>query len=415
MRVFYNLFVFHYQFFIKMAALFGNEKAKKWVDGRKRVFHDLKDSIKKEDKVIWVHCASLGEFEQGRPLIEKLKDHYKDYRLLLTFFSPSGYEIRKAYDFADYIMYLPMDTQKNARKFVRLAHPRIAFFIKYDFWFNYINELSIRKIPLFMVSTIFRPSQHFFKFWGGWFKKQLRKITYLFVQDEASIELLENIKIYHAEIIGDTRFDRVIAVAEENKDFPLIEKFKENLPLMLAGSTWPADENKLLDLLNTSDKKLKLIIAPHQVDKEHIKNLVKLFEEHEPVLYSAANSTVLKSSRLLIIDSIGILSYIYKHADLAYIGGGFGAGIHNILEAASFGLPIIFGPNYNKFKEAVDLIELGGAYHIANSIELIDNCESLFSDIEKQKVSGEIAKNYVYKNAGATEKVLDKANEYLQF
>ena len=317
MRVFYNLFVFTYQFIIKMAALFGNDKAKKWVEGRTRVFSDLKDSIKKDDKVIWVHCPSLGEFEQGRPLIEKLKEHYKDYRVLLTFFSPSGYEIRKEYDFADHIMYLPMDTQKNARKFVRLAHPRIAFFIKYDFWFNYINELSIRKIPLFMVSTIFRPSQHFFKFWGGWFKKQLRKITYLFVQDEASVELLENIKIYHADIIGDTRFDRVIAMSEENKEFPVIEKFKGKLPLIIAGSTWPADENKLLDLLNTSDKQFKLIIAPHQVDNEHIKNLSKLFKEHKSVLFSAANGTVSESSRVLIIDSIGILSYIYKYADLA--------------------------------------------------------------------------------------------------
>jgi 3-deoxy-D-manno-octulosonic-acid transferase len=413
MRLFYNLFIFFYQEAIKIAALSGNEKARKWVQGRKSVFTDLKNAIEKDDKIIWMHCASLGEFEQGRPLIEAIRKRYKDYKILLTFFSPSGYEVRKNYAHADFVFYLPMDTARNARKFIKLVQPRAVFFIKYEFWFNYINELYLRKIPLFMVSSIFRPSQHFFRFWGGWFRKQLRKVTFLFVQDESSMELLENIKIYHAEMIGDTRFDRVIALSEEKKEFPLMETFADKKPLLIAGSTWPADEDKLLELIVQIQIDFKLVIAPHQVDKEHMVQLRKKFNNFNPVLYSAAADSDLKNSRVLIIDGIGYLSYLYAYADITYIGGGFGAGIHNLLEAATYGKPVIFGPNHDKFKEAIELKNNGGGVVISGADELIHTCGLLFNDQQKRTASGNAAKNYVLENAGATEKVMDKANEFL--
>ena len=414
MRLFYNLFIFIYQGAIKTATFFGNEKAKLWVEGRKNVFREIKSVLGKDDNIIWVHCASLGEFEQGRPLIETISRKYKDYKILLTFFSPSGYEIRKNYEYADYVFYLPMDTPRSARKFIRLTQPRVVFFIKYEFWFNYINELSIQKIPLFMVSTIFRPSQHFFRFWGSWFRKQLRKITFLFVQDEKSLELLESIKIYHADMIGDTRFDRVIALAKENNEFPIIKEFAGRELLMIAGSTWPVDEDKLLKLIDQLNIDFKLIIAPHQVDEEHIDQLVKKFDKYKPVLYSMASTADLKNSRILIVDAIGYLSYLYKYADVTYIGGGFGAGIHNLLEAATYGKPVIFGPNHQKFKEAIDLKNEGSGFAISGTEDLINTCELLMSDQQKRSERGDAARNYVEHNSGATDKVIDKANEYLQ-
>jgi len=413
MQFIYNLFIFIYQYSIRISAFFGNEKARKWLSGRKDVFNKLSSSIGKDDKIIWFHCASLGEFEQGRPLIEALRKQYTDYKILLTFFSPSGYEIRKNYEQADYIFYLPIDTTKNARRFVEIVRPRAVFFVKYEFWFNFINELYIRKIPFFMVSTIFRPSQHFFGFWGFWFRKQLRKITFLFVQDENSLELLENIKIYHADIIGDTRFDRVVALAEVEKEFPLIKHFVKDKPILVTGSTWPADEDKLLKLIDQLEIDLKLIIAPHQVDNEHIEQIKKKFSKYEPILYSNADEKNINTNRVLIIDGIGYLSYLYRYATITYIGGGFGTGIHNLLEAATYGKPVIFGPNHSKFKEAIELKKNGGGFAIANSEELISLCKLLFTDNEKCETSAQSAKNYVIKNAGATNRVIDKAKEYL--
>jgi len=413
MQFIYNLFIFIYQYSIRISAFFGNEKARKWLSGRKDVFNKLSSSIGKDDKIIWFHCASLGEFEQGRPLIEALRKQYTDYKILLTFFSPSGYEIRKNYEQADYIFYLPIDTTKNARRFVEIVRPRAVFFVKYEFWFNFINELYIRKIPFFMVSTIFRPSQHFFRFWGFWFRKQLRKITFLFVQDENSLELLENIKIYHADIIGDTRFDRVVALAEVEKEFPLIKHFVKDKPILVTGSTWPADEDKLLKMFDQLDIDFKLIIAPHQVDNEHIEQIKKKFSKYEPILYSNADEKNINTNRVLIIDGIGYLSYLYRYATITYIGGGFGTGIHNLLEAATYGKPVIFGPNHSKFKEAIELKKNGGGFAIANSEELINFCQLLFTDNEKCETSAQSAKNYVIKNAGATNRVIDKAKEYL--
>lgn len=413
MQFIYNLFIFIYQYSVRISAFFGNDKARKWLSGRKDILDKLSSSIGKDDKIIWFHCASLGEFEQGRPLIEALRKQYTDYKILLTFFSPSGYEIRKNYEQADYVFYLPIDTVKNARRFVEIVRPRAVFFIKYEFWFNYINELYIRKIPFFMVSTIFRPSQHFFRFWGFWFRKQLRKITFLFVQDEKSLELLENIKIYHADIIGDTRFDRVVALAAEEKEFPLIKHFGKDKPILIAGSTWPADEDKLLSMIDQLDINFKLIIAPHLVENEHIEQIKKKFSKYRPVLYSNADEKNLKNSRVLIIDGIGYLSYLYRYTTITYIGGGFGAGIHNLLEAATYGKPVIFGPNHSRFKEAIELKTNGGGFAISNSEELISLCKVLFADNKKHETSAQAAKNYVIKNAGATARVIDKAKEFL--
>ena len=413
MQFIYNLFIFIYQNSVRISAFFGNEKARKWISGRKDILNELSSSIGKDDKIIWFHCASLGEFEQGKPLIEALRKQYADYKILLTFFSPSGYEIRKNYKQADYVFYLPIDTAKNARRFVEIVRPRAVFFIKYEFWFNYINELYLRKIPFFMVSTIFRPSQHFFRFWGFWFRKQLRKVTFLFVQDENSLELLENIKIYHADIIGDTRFDRVVTLAEEKKEFPLIKHFGEDKPVLVAGSTWPADEDKLLKLIDQPDIDFKLIIAPHQVDNEHIEQIKKKFGKYRPVFYSNANEQNLQNSRVLIIDGIGYLSYLYRYATITYIGGGFGAGIHNLLEAATYGKPVIFGSNHTRFKEAIELKENSGGFAISNSEELISYCKVLLTDNNKYETSTQAAKSYVFNNAGATGKVIEKVKEYL--
>lgn len=413
MRLVYNFFIFLYKKTISLAAFFGNDKAKKWLKGREDVFSKLKSAIREEDKTIWFHCASLGEFEQGRPLIETIKKSYPEYKILLTFFSPSGYEVRKDYPLADHVFYLPADTKKNARKFVEIVQPRLVFFIKYEFWFNYMNELYKRKIPYFMVSVIFRPSQHFFRIWGSWSRRQLRKITYLFVQDEQSLELLDRFKLYHADLIGDTRFDRVAELADFGKEFPVIERFTQNMSVLVAGSTWPADEEKLLALMQKLEEDIKLVIAPHQVGEEHIEQLKKSFGKFGVEVFSKATQNNLDNVRVLLIDSIGALSYLYRYATVTYIGGGFGAGIHNLLEAATYGKPVIFGPNHEKFREALDLIENGGGFTVNNADELLSIYRKLLTDRVKYNESAATAKDYVVSHTGATQKILEKAKEYL--
>ena len=412
MHFIYNISVWAYAFGIRMAALFSS-KARLWILGRKDIFSKIESSIPKDKKLIWFHCASLGEFEQGRPLLEAFREHFKDHKILLTFFSPSGYEVRKNYEHADYIFYLPLDTPKNAKKFIALTQPRLAIFIKYEFWFNYLNELSRNKIPLLMVSVIFRPSQHFFKPWGGWFRKQLQNITYFFVQNEASRNLLNSIKVYHVTVSGDTRFDRVMQLPSEEINLPVFEKFSTNEPLLIAGSTWPADEDILKTLLLKSEHKFKLVVAPHVVSKEHIQQLLVKFKEQKPILFSEIKNASLVDKRVLIIDSIGLLSHLYRFGIIAYIGGGFGAGIHNVLEAATYGLPVIFGPNYQRFQEAVELAQLDVGFPINNDKECIEVFDRLMADKILLQKSSDIARNYVVENAGATSLVLEKAKEYL--
>ncbi len=412
MKLIYNIFIFIYSFVIHITSLFNN-KAKQWVYGRKDIFSRLSKEQLSDKQIIWIHCASLGEFEQGRPIIEKLRIAYPDYKIFLTFFSPSGYEIRKDYEFADYVYYLPIDTINNAQHFINIVNPKLVIFVKYEFWFNYINVLYQKKIPLIFVSVIFRHSQHFFKLWGKWYAKQLNKVTYLFVQNEESINLLDTINIHHAEVSGDTRFDRVVQLPKEKVTFPIVINFKGNSKLLMAGSTWQPDEKLLLDLLNNSKATFKVVIAPHLIDKEHINEVTKRFEKYNPILYSNVSSADFNESKVLIIDSIGMLSQLYRHADIAYIGGGFGVGIHNLLEASTYGIPVIFGPNHSNFREANELSDNGGGFPISNSEEYLDIFERLIFDNNKYNKSSLIAKKYVSENAGATQLIMDKVMEYL--
>ena len=412
MKLLYNIFIFFYSTAIHIASLF-NGKAKQWVDGRKGVFSRLSKEQLSDKQIIWVHCASLGEFEQGRPIIEKLHITYPDYKIFLTFFSPSGYEVRKDYKFADYVYYLPIDTAKNAKSFIEIVNPKLVIFVKYEFWFNYIDELYRKKIPLIFISVIFRPTQHFFKPWGRWYARQLNKITYLFVQDKESLKLLDSINIHHTEVSGDTRFDRVVQLPKEEVSFPIIINFKGNSKIFMAGSTWQPDEKILLELLNNSKANFKVIVAPHLINKEHITEIVKRFGKYSPILYSNVSTADFAKSRVLIIDSIGMLSQLYRYADIAYIGGGFGVGIHNLLEASTYGIPVLYGPNYQRFREANELRDIGGGFPISNTEECLEVFEILLYDDQAYEKSAAVAQNYVRKNAGATAMVVDKVKEYL--
>ncbi|MGZ4056080.1 MAG: 3-deoxy-D-manno-octulosonic acid transferase [Bacteroidia bacterium] len=403
MHFLYNLSVFFYSLAIHIASAF-NSKAKLWVNGRKNVFETLSSKIQnpKSKNVIWFHCASLGEFEQGRPLIEKIRQQHPELKIVLTFFSPSGYEIRKNYSGADHIFYLPIDSPKNAKKFVEIVNPKFVFFVKYEFWFNYLNEIKNKNIPLYLVSGIFREDQHFFKWYGGWFKKQLNCFTTFFLQDEASFELLKNNNFKNILLTGDTRFDRVFEISKNIKSIPLIQQFKQNSDVFIAGSSWAEDE-KIISSLKSEG--LKLIIVPHEVDEKHIQLIIRQFSFSKTLRFSQANENNVKDAQILIIDNIGMLSSIYQYGTIAYIGGGFGKGIHNILEAATFGLPVIFGPNYQKFSEAKELIHLGGAFSIKDVSEFKKTIE-LLEDKTVLQTASHIAKYYVSSRIGASDKIL---------
>ena len=412
MRLIYNISIWFYLISIKVAALF-NTKASQWTEGRKTIFTDLKNQIDSEDQIIWFHVASLGEFEQGRPLMEEVKKSFPGHKILLTFFSPSGYEVKKDFPGADYIFYLPIDTPSNAKKFVTIVQPKMAIFVKYEFWYNYINELYKNKIPLLMISVIFRPSQHFFSFWGGWFRKQLHKVTWFYVQNDHSVDLLNRIKIYHTDKSGDTRFDRVKKLAEEQHELPAIRRFKGNSLLMVAGSTWPPDEAILKNVLDKSKTSFKLIVAPHVVSKAHINEIKQKFGRYPPVLFTDFEQTYTEEATILIINTTGILSKIYRYADLSYVGGGFGVGIHNLLEPATYGQPVLFGPNFKKFQEAHDLIDIQSGFSISNETEALKKIDQLLADADQRAESGRRAKAYVLDNAGATAVVLNKIKEFV--
>lgn len=407
MTFLYNTTIFCYSLLIRVFAVF-NKKAELFISGRKGWEKKLNEKIDSQGKYIWFHCASLGEFEQGRPVIEELKKQYPEGKIILTFFSPSGYEVRKNYALADVILYLPLDTKRNAQTFLKIVKPKIAFFIKYEFWYHFINELKNQQIPLYAVSAIFRENQQFFKksLWGKWYRKMLFQFEHFFVQNETSAQLLKNVGISNVTISGDTRFDRVAAIAKDSKLIPVVEKFKDELPLIVAGSTWKPDEELLVAFINQSSN-VKFIIAPHEVSAANINRLQQLLKK-PAVLFSNINESEIDKFDVLIINSIGILSSVYRYGNLAYIGGGFGVGIHNILEAATFGLPIIFGPNYKKFKEAVDLVREGGAFPIQNYGDLLLSIDNLLgSENVLQKASG-ICKNYVSKNVGSTIVIINK-------
>ncbi|NQU52850.1 MAG: 3-deoxy-D-manno-octulosonic acid transferase [Bacteroidetes bacterium] len=407
MTLLYKIGIFFYSLLIRLVSPF-NEKAKQFVVGRKNWKEALHSQIEKEARYIWFHCASLGEFEQGRPVIEEIKQQFPEYKIVLTFFSPSGYEIRKNYDGANIVSYLPMDTKANAQAFINMVKPEKVFFIKYEFWYFYISELKNQNIPLYLFSAIFRENQHFFKNtpWGKWFRKALFQFEHFFVQNKTSAELLKSIGLSNISVSGDTRFDRVATIARAAKEIPIVNKFKGNSQLIVAGSTWKPDEELLIEFIN-QNKDVKFIIAPHEVSAININRIHQLLTK-PAISFSNINENEIDLYQVLIIDSIGLLSSLYQYGNLAYIGGGFGVGIHNILEAATFGMPIVFGPNYKKFKEAVDLTSNGGAFSITNFIELNHTLKQLTSDKKVLYNAYRISKDYVGKNVGSTKFIIKK-------
>ena len=405
MNVIYNLGILIYIFLVRLASPF-NSKARLWLSGRKNWESLLKNKINPADKNIWIHCASLGEFEQGRTVIEMIKKEKPEFKIILTFFSPSGYEVRKNYPFADYVCYLPADTPGNASKFVSLINPVFVVFVKYEFWINYIRKLSKDKIPLYLISGIFRPGQHFFKWYGTFFRKILRDFTCFFAQDQESMDLLKGIGIDNVMGAGDTRFDRVVQIAEAAKDIPQLKLFRGEEKLFLSGSSWPGDEEIIAEYINKSPLKMKWVLAPHEIELHNIERLGKLFNT-TVVRFSQFTETS-ADARVMIIDNMGMLSSAYKYAAIAEVGGGFGKGIHNILEAACWGIPVIFGPNHKKFREATDLMKLGGARCFNTFNEFSKILDNLLSDSDMYSGSAKLAAGYVKQNTGATAKIIAK-------
>jgi len=414
----YDIAIRFYVLMIRLAALF-KPKAWLWINGRKNIFERIRKTFEDagvdpyKQPVAWFHCASLGEFEQGRPVIEAYRQKFPGHKIFLTFFSPSGFEVRKAYLGADFIFYLPADITRQVRKFLALVNPKVAIFVKYEFWFNYLRHLRQSGIPTFVISANFRADQHFFKWYGDWSRTALEHLTHLFVQNESSLELLGFIGINHVTVSGDTRFDRVTDIVAHAQRFPLVEAFAAGSHLLVAGSTWPADEELLLSLMQKQGLNLKLIIAPHETYPARI-NTIMARAGNIAVRFSTATETNLAGINVLVIDSIGILSALYRYATIAYIGGGFGVGIHNTLEAATFGKPVIFGPAYSKFPEALELLELGAAFSVKNKKELLSVVELMFSNSDAYAAAAQQAGDYVQARAGATRIIMRKLTETIQ-
>ncbi|MDR2011365.1 MAG: 3-deoxy-D-manno-octulosonic acid transferase [Bacteroidales bacterium] len=382
------------------------------ISGRKSWREDLKKSIKKNQKYIWIHCASLGEFEQGRPLIEKYKSEKPEYKIILTFFSPSGYEVRKNYEKADIICYLPFDTKKNAKDFINIINPEFAVFVKYEFWYYMIEELNKSKIPFFLISGIFRKNQIFFKPYGKFYLKALKHFSFIFLQDKNSENILNEFGIPNTLVCGDTRIDRVVQIAGEKYDNTIFENFSADSVVIVCGSTWPEDEKIISELINTSGNSYKFIIAPHEVDEKHILNIENSIR-NTSLRYSSIKDNAVNTN-VIIIDSIGLLSKLYRYGTIAYIGGGFGKGIHNILEAAVYEIPVIFGPNYKKFKEAIDLTELKSAFCISSFSELQNTINKLVKDESLYKEIQTNIKKYITNSYGATQQIFDKIKYILK-
>ena len=405
MKFLYNFVVFITSLLLPIIALF-NKKIKLFVHGRNETFSKISEL--KNSKTIWFHAASLGEFEQARPIIEEIKEKYPSYKVLVTFFSPSGYEIRKNYNLADVICYLPLDSKSNARKFIKEVNPALAVFIKYEFWPNLLNELKLKEIPTILVSGILREKQLFFKSYGGFMKKSLEAFHHFFVQDENSKNLLNSINFKNVTVAGDTRFDRVSKILEQDNSLDFINQFKNNTYTIVAGSTWPEGEELLVDYINnTASEDEKFIIAPHNIKQEAILELQKSINK-KTVLYSQPRHDLnLKEYQVFIIDTIGILTKIYAAADVAYVGGGLKTGLHNILEPATFGIPVVIGNKYDKFKEAVDLVKIGGCISIKNGEEFTASLINLKKDENLRRLTGVINKRYIQDNLRATKLIMN--------
>lgn len=403
MKTIYTLLIILYAVLIRIASPF-SIKARQWSQGRKGWRKKCETFDKQEKKVLWIHCASLGEFEQGRPLIEKIRNENQGWKVVLTFFSPSGYEVRKGYSGADLVMYLPSDTPYNAWHFINTIKPDLVLIVKYEFWYNYLNQLRKRNIPTYLVSGIFRPSQYFFRWYGWYARKMFSVFTHIFVQDETSRDLLRGIGFESCTVTGDTRFDRVGQIVSAAKELPAIDSFRGNEPLFVAGSSWDADEDIIIRYINEHPGTMKWLFAPHLIDESHLARIERKLKIPY-VRYSMFDDNG-NGSRVMIVDNIGMLSSIYRYASIAAVGGGFGKGIHNILEPACWGIPVLFGPNHQNFREAVDLISLGGASAFNDFDDFASIVDKYMTDKEVIRKAGKISSSYVAGNQGATEKVL---------
>ncbi len=412
MHFLYNFTTYITSYLIEVVARF-SPKIKLFVEGRKDVFFTLKSQIAPTDKCIWFHAASLGEFEQGLPVMEKIRTKFPNHKMVLTFFSPSGYEVRKNTKAADVVVYLPLDTPSNARKFIAIVNPELAFFIKYEYWPNYLNELKKKNIPTYLISGIFRKNQLFFKWYGGFYRKALDAFHHFFVQNSSSKELLLQLNKTNVTVSGDTRFDRVASILEKDNSLDFIQEFKNDALTIVIGSSWPKDEELLVSFINSTHHDVKFIIAPHNIKGEqilHLKSQISrktiLFSEKEAILKQVQNDKI-SNYDVFIIDTIGILTKIYSYADIAYVGGGFGnPGVHNILEPATFGVPIVIGPNYSHFAEATALVNLQGCLSISNQIELNEAFENLIQNEDIRGEKGHICSTFVQMNKNATEIIL---------
>lgn len=414
MRLFYTICIRFYALGIRLVSPF-HTKARQMVRGWNQCKRQL-DSIAADKRpTLWFHASSLGEFEQARPVLERLHADHPNHRICVTFFSPSGYEVRHNYPLADVVLYLPPDTPRNARRMVASLHPEMMFFVKYDFWFNYLEALRIKKIPTYIFSAIFRPSQYFFKSYGGWYCRQLsRCFTHIFVQNEASLQLLQHFGIEHCSLAGDTRFDRVKAIAEKQEPFPSIDRYLSlhaNIPVLLAGSSWPPDEEMIDTYLQCHpERPLTVILAPHVIAESHLTEIEQRFGTTHCVRYSQlerSDDDTLRTRRVLIIDNIGMLASLYRYAHVAYIGGGWGHGIHNILEAITFGKPVIFGPNYHKFQEAHDILACGGGFTYNTYDALQRSMDPLLDDADYYQTASQACRQYVEANLGSTEIIVE--------
>ncbi|MDN3676157.1 glycosyltransferase N-terminal domain-containing protein [Flavobacterium paronense] len=401
----YNLLLLFASQILKLLVLF-SPKMKLFVDGRKTVFETLTSKINPEDKTIWFHAASLGEFEQGLPVMEKIKIQFPNHKIVVTFFSPSGYEVRKNNTVANVTVYLPLDTKSNAKQFLKLVHPDLVFFIKYEYWPNYLNELKNLDIKTYLISGIFRENQAFFKWYGGFYRNALKTFDYFFVQNEKSKLLLQKLGFNNVKISGDTRFDRVVSILERDNSLDFIKQFKNNTTTIVIGSSWPKDESLLVNYINKTNEKVKFIIAPHNIKSEQIQELKSSISK-KVILFSEKENIDLSDYDVLIVDTIGILTKIYSYADIAYVGGGFGnPGVHNILEPATFGIPIIVGPNFSHFAEVVALVHQEGCVSISNQNELNDAFSNLISNEDIRHEKGHICSTFVQMNKGATAVIL---------
>lgn len=408
----YNLLVLIASAILRVLALV-NTKLSLFVNGRKDTFSILKKYISKEDKVIWIHAASLGEYEQGLPILEELKRRYPSHKIILTFFSPSGYEVKKNSKVADVICYLPLDTNKNVDLFIEATHPTVVIFIKYEIWPNYLLALKKKNIPTFLVSALFKENQIYFKWYGEFMRKALTKFSHFFVQNENSNDLLKSIGFNNITITGDTRFDRVNEILERDNSLDFMNRFKQNKFCFVAGSTWPEDEKIIIDYINQNTHSIQFVIAPHTIKAKHIETIKQAITK--PVLcYSELENSELEKYEVIIIDTIGILTKIYSYADVAYVGGGFATGLHNTLEPAIFGIPVIIGPKLEGFIEAEDLVQLKGVLSINNTIEFNKQLNSCFENEKFKKSTGLINYQYIKEKVGATDKVMNVITSVLR-